>query len=87
MIRATKHYRAKATLARALGVPRQWVNDWLLGKHEPGGDITLRMLDWVTAEEAKKKSPGSAQTPPERKTRKMKASYEKSSQKSGPDGP
>lgn len=67
-----------AALARYLGEPPQRVNDWLSGGRNPGGEVTLLMLEWVTAEEAKQqKSPGRALTHPERQTRITDHSNEK----------
>jgi transcriptional regulator with XRE-family HTH domain len=68
----------KSKLAKVMGVPLSNVSQWLSGAREPGGETTLRLLEWVQAEEAKQpKSPGSAQTPPERKTQLSKSYYEK----------
>ena len=68
--RATRQRGKKTELADFLGVPHTRVSEWLSGRREPGGETTLRLLAWVTAEEAKQKeSPGSARTPPEPKTR------------------
>jgi transcriptional regulator with XRE-family HTH domain len=67
----------RAKLAKDLGVSRSLVTGWLSGIFEPGGDLTLQLLKWVAAEEAQQnKSPGTAQTAPERKTRR-KANREK----------
>jgi transcriptional regulator with XRE-family HTH domain len=52
--RATKHHGSKAALAKWLGVHRQMVTDWLSGKQEPGGEITLRLLQWVEQQERQK---------------------------------
>jgi DNA-binding transcriptional regulator YdaS (Cro superfamily) len=69
----------KTELARVLGKPPQRVNDWLTGIVAPGGEVTLLMLEWVTAEEAnqQKESRGSGVAPPRPKARKRKSSYEK----------
>lgn len=73
----------KAQLAKFLGVPMPRISEWLGGVQQPGGETTLRMLEWVTAEEAKQtKSPGSVEAPPEPKTRLKKISDEKP--KTGP---
>ena len=37
----------KAKLARALGVSRQAVNNWLKGTAAPSAELTLRLLHWV----------------------------------------
>ncbi|MEI9863029.1 MAG: hypothetical protein WDN00_00415 [Limisphaerales bacterium] len=51
---ATKNRGSKSALAEWLGVHRQSVTDWLSGKQEPGGEITLRLLQWVEQQERKK---------------------------------
>jgi hypothetical protein len=43
---------AKARLARYLGVPRQRVTDYLNGRRLPDGEMTLRLLHWLTATRA-----------------------------------
>jgi DNA-binding transcriptional regulator YiaG len=48
---ATAAHGKKSELAEWLGVHRQMVTDWLSGKQEPGGEITLRMLQWVEEQE------------------------------------
>jgi len=55
---ATRPLRKKSELATFLGVPQSRVSEWLNGKYEPGGEITLQLLQWVEDEEAKQKSPG-----------------------------
>jgi hypothetical protein len=73
--RATQPRGKKTELAQFLEtrlrrpVPLPRVSEWLSGSVEPSGSVTLVLLEWVTAEEAKQKSPGSALTPPEQKTR------------------
>jgi transcriptional regulator with XRE-family HTH domain len=60
---------AKARLAEQFNTTRQAVNKWLSGKGAPNAELTLRLLVWVQAEEAKpKQSSGRASTRPERKT-------------------
>ncbi len=61
--RATSERGRKTELAAWLGVPRQSVNDWLSARMEPSGETTLRLLNWVTAEEAKTKKPASVASP------------------------
>jgi len=75
--RLTKEPGKKTELADYLGAPLASVSRWLSGDREPGGETTLRMLEWVQAEEAKPKSPGGGTTPPERKTQLSKSVYEK----------
>ena len=43
---------AKARLARYLGVPRQRITDYLNGRRIPDGEMTLRLLHWLTASRA-----------------------------------
>ena len=50
--RATLPTGKKAELADFLGVPRQRVSEWLSGKREPGGETTLKLLNWVQGQEA-----------------------------------
>ena len=45
----------RARLARDLNVTRQAVSNWLSGASAPSAVVTLRLLEWVTAEEAKQK--------------------------------
>jgi DNA-binding transcriptional regulator YiaG len=41
---------AKAELAKRLDVAPARVSEWLSGKKEPGGEYTLRLLNWVEQE-------------------------------------
>lgn len=52
--RATEARGSKSELAKWLGVHRQLVTDWLSGKQEPGGETTLRLLNWVEQQERQK---------------------------------
>jgi transcriptional regulator with XRE-family HTH domain len=73
---ATRGHGDKTMLARKLGVHPQRLNDWLSGTNVPGGEVVLRMLEWVTAQEAQfqqTKRAGSALTRPALKTRKSKS--------------
>lgn len=84
-LKAATSQRGKQTeLARYLKVPQPRVAEWLAGVYEPGAEITLRMLEWVTAQEAKlKQTPGSAtNTARGRKTRSRNHSHE--TKKTGP---
>lgn len=87
--RLVRGYGAKSMLARQVGLSRQAINALLStcrGKpYLPSAEYTLRLLDWVTAEEAKskqKKRAGSAETRPALKTRKSKSTTNES-KKSG----
>ena len=43
-----KVHGAKARLARYLGIPRQRLNDFLIGRSRlPDAELTLRMLHWL----------------------------------------
>ena len=68
----TEHRGAKTILARRCKVTRQAVTTWLKGNVQPGAEATLRLLDWVTEEEAKpQKSGNDADTsnPPKTQTK------------------
>ena len=68
----------RAELARQLGCSRQQVNGWLSGDRMPGGEVTLQLLEWVQAEEAKQnKALGSATNTAQSKTRKPQSVHEK----------
>ena len=41
----------KTRLAAALEVPPARLSEWLAGKYEPSGEITLRLLHWVESHE------------------------------------
>lgn len=77
--RVTQPRGKKAELAVFMGVKYPRISEWLSGRKEPGGNATLRLLEWVAAQEAKQtKSPGDVEASPERATRRRKSSYEKS---------
>jgi transcriptional regulator with XRE-family HTH domain len=79
--RLTREPGKKTKLADFLGAPLTSVSRWLSGEREPGGETTLRLLEWVLAEEAKQpKSPARATTRAERKTQVRKSVYEKQTQ-------
>ena len=69
----TQDFGKKSELATHLGVARQMVSLWLSGKREPGGETTLRLLQWVQTEEAKQKSSDRARTQPEPRTQLRKS--------------
>jgi transcriptional regulator with XRE-family HTH domain len=75
----TDVWGARSQLAAFLGKSKQVVNGWLSGATAPDADTTLRLLEWVTAEEAKLKSPGSVSAPPERVAPKAKKPHEEAS--------
>ena len=75
--RATSERGRKAALAREFGVKPQAVNEWFSGASAPDAEKTLRLLAWVTAEEAKQqKSPQGALTPGEPKTQLKESKHE-----------
>jgi hypothetical protein len=83
--RATAIRGKKKDLAKFLGVGATRVSNWLSQDRAPNGEVTLLMLEWVTAEEAKQKSgPGSATNTARTKTRSTKSIYEKQTRKTGP---
>ncbi|MBI5384449.1 MAG: helix-turn-helix transcriptional regulator [Verrucomicrobia bacterium] len=61
---ATAARGQKMALAQTLGVPPARVSEWLSGKKEPGGAVTLRLLDWVEEwERQQQESPGRSNRP------------------------
>jgi hypothetical protein len=75
--KATSQRGMKSKLAKVMGVPLSNVSQWLSGEREPGGETTLRLLNWVIAAEAKQESPGGVEAPPEPKTQVRNSSHEK----------
>ncbi len=55
LIALTGERGAKAALARQFNVTPSAVSEWTRGVSMPSADATLRLLPWVTAEEAKQK--------------------------------
>jgi len=51
---ATKERGTKTALAKFIGVPLPKISQWLSGEHEPGGETTLRLLQWVEQQECQK---------------------------------
>jgi transcriptional regulator with XRE-family HTH domain len=51
--KATEERGKKSELASHLGVPLASVSQWLSGEREPGGETTLKMLNWVHRQERK----------------------------------
>ena len=80
---ATTNRGGKTALAKFLQVPLARVSQWLTGDREPGGETTLRLLEWVTAEEAQQnKKPETVKAASGRKTQVKGTSYE--TKKTGP---
>jgi transcriptional regulator with XRE-family HTH domain len=77
---ATSQRGMKSKLAKVMGVPLSNVSQWLSGEREPGGETTLRLLQWVEQQEGQQKSPGRVATRPERKTQVSKSGHEKQTQ-------
>ena len=67
----------KAKLAKELRVSHARISEWL-GKKEPGGRVTLRLLNWVNehGEPTINKSPGSASNTARAKTRSKASKHE-----------
>jgi hypothetical protein len=83
LLKQTKGRGSKSQLAANLGISRQHFYHLLSGNMEPGGEITLALLEWVTAAEAKTKRPARAETRTGLKTRQKRTTNEKPS---GPKG-
>ena len=75
--KATSQRGMKSKLAKVMGVPLSNVSQWLSGEREPGGETTLRLLQWVERQAGQQKSPGGVEAPPEPKTQPRKSSDEK----------
>lgn len=76
---ATKRRGSRAELATMIGVLPPTLSDWLRGRYEPGGEITLQLQKWVIAAESKQKTdPARADTRTGKMTQKSKSkAYEK----------
>lgn len=73
----TRERGKKLVLAKFLKVNQSRVSEWLRGKNEPGGDVALRLAEWVAAEEAKQENaPGSATNTAKGKTRSTQSDHE-----------
>ncbi len=80
----TAGYGRKTELAKFLGVTRTTVSRWIVGGKEPGGEVTLKLLNWVEQQKEQQKSPGSVPPPPERKAQSAKVPYENKRKESKP---
>ena len=69
----------KSALARFLGVSSSHIQKWVTARdYEPGGEVTLALLEWVeAAEDQQNESSGRAETQPEPVAQLKKSSYEK----------
>jgi hypothetical protein len=72
---ATQGKGKKTELAKFLGVKPPRISEWLSDR-EPGGETTLRLLQWVEREEAKQKSPASVDALEGAKTRLRKSQHD-----------
>jgi transcriptional regulator with XRE-family HTH domain len=79
----TKRPAKKSDLADFLRTRPQRLSEWLHGRHQPGADVTLRMLQWVQKMEEEQKGPGRATTRPRRRTQLERKQHAKP-KKSGP---
>jgi DNA-binding transcriptional regulator YiaG len=73
--RATVQRGSKSALAKFLRVPLASVSQWLSGDREPGGETTLRLLNWVRQEEAKQKEGPDSATNTSRAKTQVKSSH------------
>lgn len=75
---ATKQPGSLKKLASTLGVTPPTLSDWLGGRFEPGGEVTLKLQKWVIGAEAKqqKERPGRAVTRPGPRPEKKKSHVE-----------
>jgi len=84
--KATEPRGKRAELARAVDVYQSRLNSWLDDVQEPGAEATFRLLEWVTAEEAKTKSSTGVQAPVEPKARTEKDTTNETKQSEPPKG-
>lgn len=54
---ATKERGTKTALAKFMDVSLPKISQWLSGTHAPGGENTLKLIQWVEAQERKTKKP------------------------------
>lgn len=74
---ATQMRGKKSALCAELGVSASRLSQWLSGRRKPDAEMTLRLLAWVQADEAKTKSPASVSPPAGPQTRLRTSSNEK----------
>lgn len=87
LVRATADSGKKAEAAKFVGVHQSNLTRWLNTDREPGAGATFRLLEWVTAEEAKQQSSQGAQTPGEPVTPKGISNEEDYSSRPGKPSP
>ena len=75
-------------LADHLGVVQPTLSDWLRGRYEPGGEVTLKLQEWVIAAEARnqKKTAPVLITPTRRLTRQSKSTSNEKAKSDRPEG-
>jgi len=75
-------------LADHLGVIRPTLSDWLRGRYEPGGEVTLKLQEWVIAAEAsqQKKTAAVLVTPRRRTTRNRNITTNEETESDRPKG-
>lgn len=87
VLRLTKERGSKGKLAEFLGVERPRLSEWLSGVCEPGGEVTLQLLEWVTAAKAKQKQEADrASTRPARMTRNRNITANEETESDRPEG-
>lgn len=62
LVKATDGSGKKSEAAKFVGVNQSNLTRWINDEREPGAQAAFRILEWVTAEEAKTKSPGTGAT-------------------------
>lgn len=85
--RLTRDRGLKRRLAEFLGVHPSRLSEWISGVCEPGGEVTLQLLEWVTATKAKQKQEADrASTRPARMTRNSKVTTNEKAKSDRPEG-
>jgi DNA-binding transcriptional regulator YiaG len=69
-----------AALAKVLNVPQARVSEWLSGKKKPGGETTLRLLQWVELQDRQPNTLSGATNTAKGKTQVHKSPNEKQTQ-------
>jgi transcriptional regulator with XRE-family HTH domain len=89
--RVRAHLKQRGSLQRLadhLGVIRPTLSDWLRGRNEPGGEVTLKLQEWVKRRtpKTKKKTASVLVTPPRRLTRNSKSTSNEKAKSDRPNG-
>jgi transcriptional regulator with XRE-family HTH domain len=84
----TKRRGAIQKLSDEIGVARPTLSDWLRGRYEPGGEVTLKLQKWVIAAEAKqpKKTAAMLVTSQRQMTRSAKSQSHEKAKSDRPKG-